>query len=119
MTNLKKSVPRNADTVALLSLAVDIVVFTWFCHFDLPVIIVFVCVDVGIEIDDDKLGEGDSDFTIRGRLMSLVEKVAYLKKKMADMPKKKKAKKPSKCSQFMCVVLIFSVDLWPAVLSGR
>lgn len=57
-----------------------------------------VCVGSGIEIDDDKLGEGDSDFTIRGRLMSLVEKVAYLRKKMADMPKKKKAKKPSKYS---------------------
>lgn len=60
-----------------------------------------VSVGAGIEIDDDKMGEGDSDFTIRGRLMSLVEKVAYLKKKMADMPKKKKAKKPSKCSQFV------------------
>lgn len=70
-----------------------------------------MCVDfnAGIEIDDDKLGEGDSDFTIRGRLMSLVEKVAYLKKKMADMPKKKKAKKPSKCLQIMFV--LFSVDL--------
>lgn len=63
----------------------------------------------GIEIDDDKMGEGDSDFTIRGRLMSLVEKVAYLKKKMADLPKKKKAKKPSKCLHFaVCVLSWFS-----------
>lgn len=69
-------------------------------------IILCVCVDTGIEIDDDKLGEGDSDFTIRGRLMSLVEKVAYLKKKMADMPKKKKAKKPSKCLQLVRAFLI-------------
>lgn len=49
----------------------------------------------GIELDDDKLGEVDGDFTIRGRLMCLVEKVNYLKKKMADLPKKKKVKKPS------------------------
>ncbi len=48
----------------------------------------------GIETDDDKSGDGD-DFTIRGRLMSLVEKVTYLKKKMMDIPKKKKSKKPS------------------------
>ncbi len=57
---------------------------------------VFMCVcAAGIETDDDKSGDGDSDFTIRGRLMSLVEKVTYLKKKMMDAPKKKKAKKPS------------------------
>ncbi len=42
--------------------------------------------------------DGDSDFTIRGRLMSLVEKVAYLKKKMANLPKEKKERKPSKSS---------------------
>lgn len=40
--------------------------------------------------------DGDSDFTIRGRLISLVEKVAYLKKKMAILPKEKKDRKPSK-----------------------
>lgn len=73
----------------------------------------------GIEIDDDKLGEGDSDFTIRGRLMSLVEKVSYLKKKMTDMPKKKKAKKPSKYSKFLYrIFLICSDDNWPSALSG-
>ncbi|XP_058262189.1 ryanodine receptor 2 isoform X11 [Hemibagrus wyckioides] len=60
----------------------------------------------GIEIDDDKLGEGDSDFTIRGRLMSLVEKVSYLKKKMADMPKKKKAKKPSTLQQLISETMV-------------
>lgn len=71
-----------------------------------------MCVGAGIEIDDDKMGEGDSDFTIRGRLLSLVEKVAYLKKKMTELPKKKKAKKPSKSSQFLtCASLVFSVDL--------
>ncbi|MCI4384536.1 hypothetical protein PGIGA_G00039800 [Pangasianodon gigas] len=60
----------------------------------------------GIEIDDDKMGEGDSDFTIRGRLMSLVEKVAYLKKKMTDMPKKKKAKKPSTLQQLISETMV-------------
>ncbi|XP_047673437.1 ryanodine receptor 2 isoform X2 [Tachysurus fulvidraco] len=60
----------------------------------------------GIEIDDDKLGEGDSDFTIRGRLMSLVEKVSYLKKKMTDMPKKKKAKKPSTLQQLISETMV-------------
>ncbi|XP_037400044.1 ryanodine receptor 2 isoform X22 [Pygocentrus nattereri] len=60
----------------------------------------------GIEIDDDKAGEADSDFTIRGRLMSLVEKVAYLKKKMADMPKKKKAKKPSTLQQLISETMV-------------
>ncbi|XP_062858851.1 ryanodine receptor 2 isoform X2 [Trichomycterus rosablanca] len=59
----------------------------------------------GIEIDDDKAGEGD-DFTIRGRLMSLVEKVAYLKKKMTDMPKKKKAKKPSTLQQLISETMV-------------
>lgn len=47
-------------------------------------------------MDDDRASEGDSDFTIRGRLISLVEKVAYLRRKMTDLPKKKQAKKPSK-----------------------
>ncbi len=52
----------------------------------------------GIELDDDRGMDGDNDFTIRGRLMSLVEKVAYLKKKMANLPKDKKDRKPSKSS---------------------
>lgn len=52
----------------------------------------------GIELDEDRRIDGDSDFTIRGRLISLVEKVAYLKKKMAILPKEKKDKKPSKSS---------------------
>lgn len=42
--------------------------------------------------------DSDSDFTIRGRLMSLVEKVAYLKRKMATRPKEKKDRRPSKSS---------------------
>ena len=52
----------------------------------------------GIELDEEGGIDGDSDFTIRGRLMSLVEKVAYLKRKMANLPQEKKDKKPSKYS---------------------
>ncbi|KAI3364879.1 hypothetical protein L3Q82_001062 [Scortum barcoo] len=47
------------------------------------------------ELDEERGIDGDSDFTIRGRLMSLVEKVAYLKKKMANLPKEKKDRKPT------------------------
>ena len=50
----------------------------------------------GIEIAEDRANDCDGDFTIRGRLMSLVEKVAYLKRKIDKLPKKKKDKKPSK-----------------------
>lgn len=40
----------------------------------------------GIELDDDGSLDGSSDLTIRGRLLSLVEKVTSLKKKQADKP---------------------------------
>ncbi|KAG5262307.1 hypothetical protein AALO_G00273740 [Alosa alosa] len=60
----------------------------------------------GIELDDEKLGEVDGDFTIRGRLMSLVEKVNYLKKKMSDLPKKKKVKKPSTLQQLISETMV-------------
>ncbi|XP_030630748.1 ryanodine receptor 2 [Chanos chanos] len=60
----------------------------------------------GIEMDDDKAGDADGDFTLRGRLMSLVEKVAYLKKKMADLPKKKKTKKPSTLQQLISETMV-------------
>uniref|UniRef100_A0A8K9UIP4 Ryanodine receptor 2 n=1 Tax=Oncorhynchus mykiss TaxID=8022 RepID=A0A8K9UIP4_ONCMY len=53
------------------------------------------------------LNEADSDFTIRGRLMSLVEKVVYLKKKMTFMPKnKKKDKKPSTLQQLISETMV-------------
>ncbi|XP_056627769.1 ryanodine receptor 2 isoform X3 [Triplophysa dalaica] len=60
----------------------------------------------GIEIDDDKSGDGDGDFTIRGRLMSLVEKVTYLKKRMTEIPKKKKSKKPSTLQQLISETMV-------------
>lgn len=40
----------------------------------------------GIELDEDGSLDGSNDLTIRGRLMSLVEKVTYLKKKQAEKP---------------------------------
>lgn len=49
-------------------------------------------------MDEESGIEGGSDFTIRGRLISLVEKVAYLKRKMSNLPKEKKDRKPSKSS---------------------
>lgn len=64
----------------------------------------------GIEIDEDRANDCDGDFTIRGRLMSLVEKVAYLKRKVDELPKKKKDKKPSKGNP------ILSPSLVPLVL---
>ncbi|XP_041105563.1 ryanodine receptor 2-like [Polyodon spathula] len=60
----------------------------------------------GIELDDDKANEGDCDFTIRGRLLYLVEKVAYLKNKMSDLPKKKKVKKPSTLQQLISETMV-------------
>ncbi|MBN3288490.1 RYR2 protein, partial [Polyodon spathula] len=60
----------------------------------------------GIELDDDRANEGDCDFTIRGRLLYLVEKVAYLKNKMSDLPKKKKAKKPSTLQQLISETMV-------------
>ncbi|XP_018861606.1 ryanodine receptor 2 isoform X3 [Parus major] len=38
----------------------------------------------GIELDEDGTLDGNSDSTIRGRLLYLMEKVAYLKKKQAE-----------------------------------
>ncbi|RXM31020.1 hypothetical protein EOD39_7372, partial [Acipenser ruthenus] len=60
----------------------------------------------GIELDDDRANEGDCDFTIRGRLLYLVEKVAYLKNKMSDLPKKKKVKKPSTLQQLISETMV-------------
>uniref|UniRef100_A0A668AWW8 Uncharacterized protein n=1 Tax=Myripristis murdjan TaxID=586833 RepID=A0A668AWW8_9TELE len=60
----------------------------------------------GIEIDDERSLDADSDFTIRGRLLSLVEKVTYLKRKMADIPKKKKYKKPSTLQQLISETMV-------------
>ncbi|XP_063077897.1 ryanodine receptor 2 [Engraulis encrasicolus] len=60
----------------------------------------------GIELDDDKLGDVDGDFTIRGRLMFLVEKVNNLKKKLADLPETKTVKKPSTLQQLISETMV-------------
>uniref|UniRef100_A0AAZ1Y3U1 Ryanodine receptor 2 n=1 Tax=Oreochromis aureus TaxID=47969 RepID=A0AAZ1Y3U1_OREAU len=60
----------------------------------------------GIELDEERGISCDSDFTIRGRLMSLVEKVAYLKKKMANLPKEKKDRKPSTLQQLISDTMV-------------
>lgn len=53
---------------------------------------------LGVELDEDKGTDCDSDLTIRGRLMSLVEKVASVKIKSENQPKQKKDRKASEFS---------------------
>lgn len=53
---------------------------------------------LGIELDEDGSLDGNSDLTIRGRLLSLVEKVTYLKKKQTEKPVESDAKKS--CKQY-------------------
>ncbi|XP_030196348.1 ryanodine receptor 2 isoform X3 [Gadus morhua] len=60
----------------------------------------------GIEIDEDKGNDCDGDCTFRGRLMSLVEKVANLKRKTDELPKKKKDKKPSTLQQLISDTMV-------------
>lgn len=50
----------------------------------------------GIELDEDGSLDGSNDLTIRGRLLSLVEKVTYLKKKQAEKPIASDSRKPCK-----------------------
>lgn len=56
----------------------------------------FVFFLLGIELDEDGSLDGNSDLTIRGRLLSLVEKVTYLKKKQAEKPVESDSKKSCK-----------------------
>ncbi|XP_075890924.1 ryanodine receptor 2 isoform X2 [Nelusetta ayraudi] len=58
------------------------------------------------ELNEERGINGDSDFTIRGRLISLVEKVAYLKKRMANLPKEKADKKPSTLQQLISDTMV-------------
>ncbi|XP_056888735.1 ryanodine receptor 2 isoform X2 [Takifugu flavidus] len=55
----------------------------------------------GVELDEGRGTDCDSDFTIRGRLMSLVEKVAYVKNKIENRPKQKKDRKASTLQQLI------------------
>ncbi|ELW68102.1 Ryanodine receptor 2 [Tupaia chinensis] len=60
----------------------------------------------GIELDEDGSLDGSSDSTIRGRLLSLVEKVTYLKKKQAEKPVERNAKKPSSLQQLISETMV-------------
>uniref|UniRef100_A0A452IT39 Uncharacterized protein n=1 Tax=Gopherus agassizii TaxID=38772 RepID=A0A452IT39_9SAUR len=50
--------------------------------------------------------DGNSDLTIRGRLMYLVEKVTYLKKKQNEKPVDNDAKKPSTLQQLISETMV-------------
>ncbi|XP_028331499.1 ryanodine receptor 2 isoform X4 [Gouania willdenowi] len=58
------------------------------------------------ELDEERGTDSDSDFTIRGRLMSLVEKVSYLKKRMANLPKETKDREPSTLQQLISDTMV-------------
>lgn len=53
---------------------------------------------LGVELDEDRGTNSDSDFTIRGRLMSLVEKVTSVKIKTENRPNQEKDRKASEFS---------------------
>ncbi|XP_023805329.1 ryanodine receptor 2 isoform X2 [Oryzias latipes] len=59
----------------------------------------------GIELDDDIAIDGDNDFTFRGRLMLLVEKVSALKKKIGNPPKEKD-RQPSTLQQLISNTMV-------------
>ncbi|EPQ17120.1 Ryanodine receptor 2 [Myotis brandtii] len=60
----------------------------------------------GIELDDDGSLDGNSDLTIRGRLLSLVEKVTSLKKKQADKPAESASDKSSTLQQLISETMV-------------
>ncbi|XP_054103985.1 ryanodine receptor 2 isoform X18 [Callithrix jacchus] len=60
----------------------------------------------GIELDEDGSLDGNSDLTIRGRLLSLVEKVTYLKKKQAEKPIESDSKKSSTLQQLISETMV-------------
>ncbi|XP_072187890.1 ryanodine receptor 2 isoform X3 [Excalfactoria chinensis] len=60
----------------------------------------------GIELDEDGTLDGNSDLTIRGRLLYLVEKVTYLKKKQAEKPVDDDAKASSTLQQLISDTMV-------------
>uniref|UniRef100_A0A8C3CVW0 Ryanodine receptor 2 n=1 Tax=Cairina moschata TaxID=8855 RepID=A0A8C3CVW0_CAIMO len=60
----------------------------------------------GIEIDEDGTLDGSSDLTIRGRLLYLMEKVTYLKKKQAEKPVDDDAKTSSTLQQLISDTMV-------------
>ncbi|XP_060047921.1 ryanodine receptor 2 isoform X1 [Erinaceus europaeus] len=60
----------------------------------------------GIELDEDGSLDGNNDLTIRGRLLSLVEKVTYLKKKQAEKPVESASQKSSTLQQLISETMV-------------
>ncbi|XP_077024551.1 ryanodine receptor 2 isoform X2 [Tamandua tetradactyla] len=60
----------------------------------------------GIELDEDGSLDGNNDLTIRGRLLSLVEKVTYLKKKQAEKPVESDSRKSSTLQQLISETMV-------------
>ncbi|KAF1463728.1 Ryanodine receptor 2, partial [Spheniscus demersus] len=60
----------------------------------------------GIELDEDGTLDGNSDLTIRGRLLYLMEKVTYLKKKQAEKPADDDAKTSSTLQQLISDTMV-------------
>ncbi|XP_051471006.1 ryanodine receptor 2 [Apus apus] len=60
----------------------------------------------GIELDEDGTSDGNSDLTIRGRLLYLMEKVTYLKKKQAEKPVDDDAKTSSTLQQLISDTMV-------------
>ncbi|KAM6084867.1 ryanodine receptor 2 [Theristicus caerulescens] len=60
----------------------------------------------GIELDEDGTLDGNSDLTIRGRLLYLMEKVTYLKKKQTEKPVDDDAKTSSTLQQLISDTMV-------------
>ncbi|NXF77373.1 RYR2 protein, partial [Sclerurus mexicanus] len=60
----------------------------------------------GIELDEDGTLDGNNDLTIRGRLLYLMEKVTYLKKKQAEKPVDEDAKTSSTLQQLISDTMV-------------
>ncbi|XP_062980409.1 ryanodine receptor 2 isoform X3 [Elgaria multicarinata webbii] len=60
----------------------------------------------GIQLDEDGILDGNSDLTIKGRLLYLVERVTHLKKKQAEKPVDNDAKKPSTLQQLISETMV-------------
>lgn len=67
--------------------------------FSFPFFFLFALFTLGIELGEDGSLDGSSDLTIKGRLLSLVEKVTYLKKKQTEKPVERDARKSCKQSE--------------------
>uniref|UniRef100_A0A670XZ75 Ryanodine receptor 2 n=1 Tax=Pseudonaja textilis TaxID=8673 RepID=A0A670XZ75_PSETE len=60
----------------------------------------------GIQLDEDGILDGNSDLTIKGRLLYLVERVTHLKKKQAEKLVDDNNKKPSTLQQLISETMV-------------